>query len=115
LSELDEYLADADILTAPRTKGINTPMKIFPYMHSGKALLVTDLPTHSQILTSDVCVLAAPEPQAFADAIVELASDRELRERLGRAGRAFVEAEHTFEAHARRVNALYDHVDRAIR
>jgi glycosyltransferase involved in cell wall biosynthesis len=115
LSELDEYLADADILTAPRTKGINTPMKIFPYMHSGKALLVTDLPTHSQILTSDVCMLAAPEPQAFADAIVELASDRELRERLGRAGRAFVEAEHTFEAHARRVNALYDHVDRAIR
>ena len=112
--ELDRYLADADILTAPRTKGINTPMKVFPYLHSGRAVLVTDLPMHNQILTPDVCMLAAPRPEPFADAIVRLAGDAELRERLGRAGRAFVEAEHTFEAHARRVNALYDHVARVI-
>lgn len=36
LKKLDHYLADADILVAPRIKGVNTPMKIFPYMHSGK-------------------------------------------------------------------------------
>ena len=113
-TELDQYLADADILTAPRTKGINTPMKVFPYLHSGKAVLVTDLPTHSQILTPDVCVLAAPRPEPFADAIVKLAADPALRQRLGRAARAFVEAEHTFEAHRRRVNALYDYVERSV-
>jgi glycosyltransferase involved in cell wall biosynthesis len=108
--ELDRYLADADILAAPRVKGVNTPMKVFPYLHSGRPVLVTDLPTHSQILTPDVARLAPPTVEAFADAIVELAGDAALRETLGRAGRAFVEREHTFDAHRRRVDELYDYV-----
>lgn len=112
--ELDRLLADADILTAPRTRGVNTPMKVFPYLHSGRPVLVTDLPTHSQILTPEVARLAPPEPEGFADAIVELAGDAALRERLGRAGRAFVEKEHTFAAHQRRVDALYDWVESQI-
>jgi len=112
--DLHRYLAEADILTAPRLRGINTPMKVFPYLHSGRALLVTDLPTHSQILTQDVAFLANPTPRAFADAIVQLVSDPELRERLGRSGRAFVEANHTFESHSKRVNELYSWVESQI-
>ena len=108
--QLDAYLADADILVAPRIKGINTPMKVFPYLHSGRAVLVTDLPTHSQILTSDVAMLAPAEPEGFASAIVQLAEDPELRARLGRSGHAFVEEGHTFDAHKKRVDALYDYV-----
>lgn len=110
LEELDENLAEADILVAPRIKGINTPMKVFPYLHSGRAVLVTDLPTHSQILTPEVAMLAAPTPQKFAEAIVSLTEDAELRQRLGERGRAFVEANHTFEAHARRLDEIYDFV-----
>lgn len=105
---LDRYLADADILVSPRIRGVNTPMKVFPYLHSGRPLLATDLPTHSQILTSEVAYLARPEPDAFAKAIVELAEDGALRARLGGAGRAFVERNHTFPAHQRRVDELYD-------
>ncbi len=108
LAELDGYLAEADILTAPRIRGINTPMKVFPYLHSGRAVLVTDLPTHSQILTPDVACLAPAEPEGFAEAIVELAGNDELRRSLGARGRAFVEAEHTFPSHRKRLNALYD-------
>lgn len=114
LEELHRYLAEADILAAPRLRGINTPMKVFPYLHSGRALLVTDLPTHSQILDQDVAFLADPTPRAFADAIVQLASNPELRERLGRSGRAFVEANHTFESHSKRVNELYSWVESKI-
>lgn len=111
-AELDELLAESDILTAPRTRGINTPQKIFPYMHSGRAVLLTDLPTHSQIVDSSVCMLAEPTPEGFGDAIVALSKDGELRERLGRAGRAFVESNHTFSSHRRRVDELYDLVER---
>jgi len=113
-AELDRYLADADILTAPRIRGVNTPMKIFPYLHSGRPVLVTDLPTHSQILTPEVACLAPPTVEGFADAIVRLAGDASLRARLGREGRAFVERDHTFEAHCRRVDALYDYVEQQI-
>lgn len=114
LEDLHRYLAEADIVTAPRLRGINTPMKVFPYLHSGRALLVTDIPTHSQILTQEVAFLADPTPRAFADAIVQLASDPELRRRLGRSGRAFVEANHTFESHSKRVNELYNWVESQI-
>lgn len=108
--QLGGLLADADIVTAPRIRGINTPMKIFPYLHSGRPVLVTRLPMHTQILTPETAFLADPTPEGFARAIVTLATDAELRERLGRAGRAFVERNHTYEAHRRRVFDLYDRV-----
>ncbi|MEM8783604.1 MAG: glycosyltransferase [Planctomycetota bacterium] len=108
--QLDELLAEADILTAPRIKGVNTPQKIFPYLHSGRAVLLTDLPTHTQIVDDTVCALANPDPEAFGDAIARLAADSGKRESLGVAGRAFVEADHTFPAHQRRVDALYAYV-----
>ena len=113
-NRLDEVLAEATVLTAPRTRGINTPQKVFPYLHSGKAVLVTDLPTHSQRLTPAVCRLAAPDPGAFGAALAGLLSDPAERARLGAAGRAFVLAEHTFDAHQRRVDRLYDGVAAAI-
>lgn len=111
VDKLGELLGQADVLVAPRTRGINTPQKIFPYMHSGKAVLLTDLPTHTQIVDDTVCMLGQPTPAGFANAIDRLASDAELRARLGAAGRAFVERDHVYEAHRRRVDRLYDFVE----
>lgn len=109
--ELGDYLASADVLVCPRTRGINTPMKIFPYLHSGKPVLATDLRTHNQILTDEEAYLAPAEPPDFAEGMLELARDPALRERLGRAGRAFVERNHTFEAHRERLNDAYDWIE----
>lgn len=112
---LDELLAEADVLTAPRIKGVNTPMKVFPYMHTGKPVLVTDLITHNQILDSSVAVLAPATPRGFADAIQQLAEDPELRQRIGREGKAFIERNHTFTAHDKRVERLYRVVQNGVR
>lgn len=113
-AKLDELLAEADILTAPRIKGVNTPQKIFPYMHSGRPVLLTDLPTHSQIVDGRYAMMAPAEPVGFGRAIVELAGDAARRAALGAAGRAFVEQQHTFTAHQRRVDRLYDYVAQQI-
>jgi len=110
LEQLDTYLAAADILAAPRIRGVNTPMKVFSYLHSGKPVVATDLPTHSQILTDDVAVLAKAEPAPFAEAILGLTRDPARGRRIGRAGKAFVESNHTFAAHQGRVDRLYDWV-----
>lgn len=110
-SRLGELLSQADILAAPRIRGINTPMKVFPYMHSGRAVLVTALPTHTQILNDSVCELAPPDPEGFADAIIRLARDDERRQKLGAAGRHFVQTHHTFPAHQQRVDELYSYVE----
>lgn len=105
---LHRYLADADVLACPRVRGVNTPMKIFPYLHSGKPLLATALPTHTQILTEEIAKLASPTPAAFSEALVELARDPVERARLGEEGYAFVERNHTFAAHRERLDAAYD-------
>lgn len=114
VTKLGALLRSADILVAPRIKGINTPQKVFPYLHSGIAVLVTGIPAHTMVLDSSVAYIAAPEPAAFAKGMVELARDPELRQRLGEAGRAFVERNHTFSAHRRRVDELYDYLAQTI-
>ncbi len=106
--ELADYLNSADILTCPRIKGVNTPMKIFPYLHSGKPLLATDLYTHNQILTNNEAYLAPADPNGFAEGIVALAENKELQKRFGRNGKNFVEQNHTFAAHQKRLNGVYD-------
>jgi glycosyltransferase involved in cell wall biosynthesis len=113
-NQLGEILAEAEVLTAPRIRGINTPQKIFPFLHSGRPVLLTDLPTHTQLVDERVARLAPPDPSGFADAILELASDAELRDRLGKAGRAFVEENHLFASHQGRVDRLYRHVEQQI-
>jgi len=113
--ELDALLADADILACPRIRGINTPMKIFAYLHSGRPVLATDLPTHNQILTPAEALLAPATPGGFAGGMVRLARDPALREQLGRAGRAFVERDHVFAAHRRRLTEAYDWIEAQIR
>lgn len=113
--DLEVLLAEADILTAPRIKGINTPMKVFPYLHMGKPVLVTDLITHNQILDSSIAVLAPADPKGFAARIRQLVEDDELRRECGRRGRAFVESNHTYAQHRDRVASLYRAVAAGIR
>lgn len=108
---LGDYLAGADVLVCPRSEGINTPMKIFPYLHSGRPVLATDLRTHNQILTDEEAFLAPADPEGFAEGLLELARDPLLRDRLGENGRAFVERNHTFDAHRERLDEAYEWIE----
>ncbi|WP_432797427.1 glycosyltransferase family 4 protein [Poriferisphaera sp. WC338] len=110
VSGLGGLLSQADVLVAPRTMGVNTPQKIFPYMHTGKPVVVTDLPTHTQLLDDEVVALGEAEPRGFAKAIIDLVNDPAKQKQLGEAGRRFVEENHTYPAHLERVRQLYDYV-----
>jgi glycosyltransferase involved in cell wall biosynthesis len=112
--QLDRVLAESDIVACPRSRGINTPMKIFPYLHSGTALLATRLHTHTQLLTDEHAYLAEASPEGIARGLLELAGSEALRRRLGAAGRRLVEANHTFAAHRERVLRVYDWLEREV-
>lgn len=104
---LGPLLAQADVLLSPRTRGTNTPMKIYSYMQSGKAILATDIRSHTQALDADCALLAAPDPASFAAALERLAGDASLRARLGAAARARAEREYSLESYTRTVRDLY--------
>ena len=51
-SEIPAYLLASDVLVSPRSRGTNTPLKIYQYLRSGKAIVATRLLTHTQVLTT---------------------------------------------------------------
>jgi len=108
VERLADYLAQADILVSPRIKGQNTPMKVYSYLDSGKALLATNLPTHTQVLDERVALLADPSPEMFSKGVLRLVEDDRLRERLGLAGQQLIAERHTYSIFQQNLNALYD-------
>ncbi len=111
LADVDAYTLQADILLSPRIRGNNTPMKIYSYLHSGRAILATDLPTHTQVLNAEVAKLAAATPEAFAVALLDLARSETERKKLGTAACALAEEKYTYPVFARRLNELYDELE----
>ena len=109
-SELGNYLSQADVLVSPRIKGKNTPMKIYSYLDSGKPVLATDLPTHTQVLNSDISMLSKPNPEEFSKGMVSLVEDHNLRLRLGIAGKMMVQKNHSYSAFCQKLGNLYDEV-----
>jgi len=101
----------ADVLLSPRIRGNNTPMKIYSYLASGKAVLATALPTHTQVLTSTVALLAPPEVNAFAAAMLRLADDAVLRNTLGRNSRELAERSYSLKAFEKAAQELYAWVE----
>lgn len=86
LGEAVAYLDLAEILVSPRTGGTSVPLKIYSYLRSGKPIVATDLPAHSQVLSDEMALLVAPTEEAFAEGILTLAQSPALRKRLGLRG-----------------------------
>jgi glycosyltransferase involved in cell wall biosynthesis len=108
LELLPSFLSEADILVSSRTRGSNTPMKVYPYLLSGKPVLATNLPTHTQILDSSVAMLAEPSPVAFSEAMLRLIRDEDARNLLGTAGRKLAEERFSYAAFRGKVNAFLE-------
>ncbi len=110
LSHMADLFHDADVLVSPRIQGENTPMKVYSYLDAARAILATDLPTHTQVMTSEVAMLVPPTPQAMADGIVKLLQDASLREALGARAKQLARDCYSLSAFRQGVNCLYDHI-----
>jgi glycosyltransferase involved in cell wall biosynthesis len=67
--------ATAAVQVSPRTRGNNTPLKVYEQLASGVPLVATDIFSHRQVLDETVAFLAEPEPEDFARALREALSD----------------------------------------
>ena len=61
-TEIPAYLLAADVLVSPRSRGTNTPLKIYQYLRSGKPIVATRLLTHTQVLSDDTAILTDATP-----------------------------------------------------
>jgi len=101
-------LAQATLVVSPRIHGRNTPMKVFSYLASGRPLLATRLPTHTQVLGDDIAMLVEPTPEGMAEGLRRLFDDPALGRRLADTALARARAEFTRAAFTRKLTGFYD-------
>jgi glycosyltransferase involved in cell wall biosynthesis len=114
LSEMRAHFDQAQILVSPRIRGQNTPMKIYSYLDSGKALLATDLPTHTQVLDQKIACLVPPTAEGIAEGMATLLKDGELRETLARHAKDRAQQEYCFEAYQKKLLNFYSRIESKI-
>jgi glycosyltransferase involved in cell wall biosynthesis len=110
--DLPLLLALADVLCSPRSRGSNTPFKIYSYLASGKPLVATRIESHTQLLDASLAFLAEPTPGALAGALRAALADPEDAATRAARGKALVEREFSVARHAEKVKRAYEAVAR---
>jgi glycosyltransferase involved in cell wall biosynthesis len=100
--EMPAYLLAADLLVSPRSRGTNTPLKIYQYLRSGKAIVATRLLTHTQVLSDETAILTAATPEAFADGILTGVNDPARASAAGQRARELAETKYSYDAYIER-------------
>ena len=108
VQQLGLYLRQATLVVSPRMQGLNTPMKVYSYLDSGRPLLATRLPTHTQVLDDEIAMLVDPTPQGMAAGLTRLFTDDHLRRRLSEAARARVADRFSRKAFIRKLLGFYE-------
>jgi glycosyltransferase involved in cell wall biosynthesis len=105
--EIPHFLDAADVLVSPRSRGTNTPLKIYQYLRAGRPIVATRLLTHTQVLDDDVAILTDTSPEAFGAGIVEALADRGRAAALGRAAQELADTKYSYEAYLDRTRRAY--------
>jgi len=101
-SEIPAYLLASNLLVSPRSRGTNTPLKIYQYLRSGKAIVATRLLTHTQVLSDETAILTGVTPQEYADGILSGLADTARAAEVGRQARLLAETKYSYAAYLER-------------
>ena len=98
-AEIPAYLLASDVLLSPRSRGTNTPLKIYQYLRSGRPIVATRLLTHTQVLSDDTAILTGATPQEFAEGILKAIADPARAAAIGSRARQLSDTKYSYEAY----------------
>src|SRR5262245_22471775 len=101
-ADIPSFLLASDLLVSPRSRGTNTPLKIYQYLRSGKAIVATRLLTHTQVLSDRTAILTGATPQEFAAGILGGLADPAGARAIGVRARELAETKYSYEAYLER-------------
>ena len=105
--EIPQFLDAATVLASPRSRGTNTPLKIYQYLRAGRPIIATRLLTHTQVLDDSVAVLTEATPEAYAAGILRAVDDPAEADAIGRRARALADTKYSYEAYLERTRHAY--------
>jgi glycosyltransferase involved in cell wall biosynthesis len=114
-SEVPRYMRLADVLVQPgRPDGFNDfrlPSKLPEFFATGRPVVLPATNLGRFVADGEECILLRRgDALEIAAAVERLLGDDELRERLGKAARAFAERSFSWPASARKLRRLYERV-----
>ncbi|MCA0456550.1 MAG: glycosyltransferase family 4 protein [Chloroflexi bacterium] len=104
------YLQKATVALAPVLYGSGIQIKVLEAFMTGTPLVATSVALRGLDVQHEREVLIADTPDAFANAVIRLLTDTELRERLGAAGRKYVEENHNLYDTTQKLVEHYQHI-----
>ena len=90
VDDVRPHIAKGSVYIVPLRIGGGTRLKIFEAMAMGKAVVSTTVGAEGLPVTAGHDIIIADEPARFAQAVVHLIRDAELRERIERSARQLV-------------------------
>jgi|SRR5579883_279767 sugar transferase (PEP-CTERM/EpsH1 system associated) len=102
------YIASSQVAIAPLAIGSGTRLKILEAFAMRKAVVSTSIGCEGLAVEPGKHLLVADQPEAFADAIIDLLGNRERRQALGSAGRSLVESCYSWQQSGDRLLAILD-------
>jgi len=114
-TEIPAILAAADVLVSPRSRGTNTPLKIYQYLRSGRAIVATRLLTHTQVLDDTVAILTGVSPREFADGILAALADPAMAAAVGARAAELAATKYSYDAYLERTREVVARVTSAPR
>lgn len=104
------FLKAADVIASPRSRGTNTPLKIYGYMRSRRPVVATNLHTHTQTLTPEIACLVPATAEGFAEGLARVLDDRDYAENLARNSFARAQEYYSDETYMAQVTDFYEAV-----
>jgi glycosyltransferase involved in cell wall biosynthesis len=101
-AEIPAYLLAADVLVSPRSRGTNTPLKIYQYLRAGRPIVATRLLTHTQVLGDETAILTGTTREEFAAGILAAVEDQARATAVAMAARTLAETKYSYEAYLER-------------
>jgi len=101
VESIAEYVERASCSIVPLNIGSGMRLKILEAFALGCAVVSTSLGAEGIAYTNEKDILIADKPAAFADAVVKVLQDSELRDMLGRNGRLLAEKKYAWSGVAK--------------
>ncbi|HTQ96823.1 MAG TPA: glycosyltransferase family 4 protein [Candidatus Acidoferrum sp.] len=110
VEDIRPFVQRGAVYVVPLRIGGGTRLKIFEAMAMGKAVVSTTIGAEGLPLNPGMDVVIADQPQEFADATVALLKDPSRRLQMGRAARALVETQFSWESVVQPFNRVLESI-----
>ena len=105
-----KFIDTSDILVTPRIEGNNTPLKIYSYLRSGKPIVATNHPTHTQVLNDEVAVLTDCDSRSFSKGLLEVIKNKNLRKKISHKAKILAKEKYSYETYVQKTRETYDYL-----